>query len=172
MTVVAGSCDKSGEGWEGKTGRGDVMGSCLKALDLFGGRDRVVNRMTSAVRDKLKDGCSHTYEELEKHFNLRRGVLEQIKNGQKKLNVDLFERLRGALGLSSIYDVLGPPDFNGDGCMLRSWEAQRKLSPMHVVAPERGQGGNGMHDERLSLAFYVTLRAIGELHKVGRRRRL
>lgn len=142
------------------------------ALSLFGGRDKIIDRMTKTVCERLKPNnpCKYKPSQLEKYLNLPPRLLEQIKQGQNTVDVELFEKLKGPLGLCSIYEILGSPDFKSDEALRGHWEKERKTDPMHVVAREGGQAQGEIPDEPISLEFYVTLRAIGELHKTKPRR--
>ena len=137
------------------------------ALCLFGGRNAVIDRMTETVCEKLNgnDHRKYTNKEIEKYLNLPCGLLIQIKQKQKRVDIDLFEKLEGPLDLSSIYDILGEPDFNTNGTSRQEWEEERKKSPMYVVAHGGGQPHRKMPKEPIRLESYVTLRAIGELHR-------
>ena len=135
------------------------------ALSLFGGRNAVIDRITETVCEKLQgnDHCEYTNKEIEKYLNLRRGLLKQIKQKQKKADIDLFEKLEGPLDLPSIYDILGAPDFNRPS--RREWREEHGRSPMYVVARGGGRHRGVIPEKPIKLELYVKLRAIGELHR-------
>lgn len=135
------------------------------ALFVFGGRRAVIDRITESVCEKLKSNVHRKYtnKAIEKYLNLPCGLLRQIKQKQKRVDIDLFEKLEGPLDLPSIYDILGAPDFNTNGSSRQEWEEERKKSPMYVVAHGGGRPHRKMPKKPIMLESYVLLRAIGEL---------
>jgi hypothetical protein len=95
--------------------------------------------------------------------------LNNIKQGQKKVDIDLFEKLEGPLDLPSICDILDKPDFKTAESSPREWKKEQRKSPMYLVAHSGGQVGKKIPKRPIKLETYVTLRAIGELHRTNQK---
>ena len=132
-----------------------------EALDLFGGRAAVLQRMTASVRGKLMAISERRRVKLMGGLGLSRDTLKAILEEDKPVDIELFNTLEGPLGLSIHNDALGDPKFrNAD---RGYWENQRMhRRPLFVVACGGGMGE--IPDDPIDLRSYVTLRAICEFH--------
>ncbi len=129
----------------------------MNALELFGGRQRVVVAMTAAVKEGLGRFRLQEIPLIEHELGLSPETLTGIYAGKAQVSYDLFERICGSLSIS-IHQILGKPNFEGDA--YDRWKREYVESPMFVA----GMLGDGnASDAILPFETYVVLRSIEEL---------
>lgn len=124
-----------------------------QALDLFGGREKVLKRMRQRVRDALSSKAREVQEDFLREMELTpsKGVRQIAEMGYKAL------RPAAAYLDVNLTEELGSPQFRG-GNNKGYWDAQMRQRPMMMSGtPPRNRNRD---TER---RFYLKNRAIGEL---------
>jgi len=134
----------------------------VEALGLFGGREAVVDRMTSKFTEGLRN---LQYWEIELwQDSLALGIcLFDFASGDQppdKVDFETFSKLSGPLGLSTA-EILGPAKFSDESKPW--WERQVKERPLYVAGC-LGRTGTAPAPAVLEdIDAYVLFRAIQEL---------
>lgn len=132
----------------------------MLALDLFGGKDKVVDQMTSLVQSALKKrhmSGNTDFDRFERFLSVQSGTLGDILWNKKRLNIDLFEKIGNTFGLS-VFEAFGPP--NWDKKTQTLWKKESKKKP---IAAAGFAGSGNINDVEIPLRMYVTFKAIHEL---------
>ena len=140
-------------------------------LDLYGGKDAVLERMGEEFKrglltkiGEIQRECSKPYSEEEvlklisKKLSLRPGILEGILNGTKQVDYNLFDGLEFSFDLS-INRVLGKPSLPCSNEEKQYWLDEPKRVPMSNMPP-------GM-DNFNRYWLYFNLSAISRLRKLS-----
>ena len=145
----------------------------MKALSLFfpkegvNPREQALRHAAARVREVLSKAPKQLLDYLMHEFDLTEDKLAGLKKKNGPIDFELFDGIKGALGLSW-RDVLGKPDLSNGA--REHWEQQCQESPMFFAAPIMDVEGDServaLSDEErkeLELELYVRLRAVDEL---------
>jgi len=122
------------------------------ALDLYGRKKVVLERMGSLIKSKLEGKIVKERRKFSQYSMIPFETLTQIAKGKYSLvNKEIFEKLEGFLDLN-IWDILGKLDLS-DPKIRDYWKNQMTTNPMS--AP---YGDN----EDKNIVIYVNARAAGE----------
>lgn len=124
------------------------MNERMKASDLYGGRDRLIILMTSAVKEALAAMSEDSRKEIENNLPISFDVIPGILSGNKQITYDLFVWFVGCLDLRT-WDILGKPVFTEE--IQKMWESEMIRYPMVSSGPP------------ITLNMYVHCRLIQEL---------
>lgn len=135
------------------------------ALDLYGGRGKVLERLDRLIRLKLEEKQSNFKKMILESF-MKEDYYDKVKSwidGKTKVDRDVFLIFKPCLRLR-LGDALGKPYFANEE-IRNYWMAQKKNNPIRIVSPERlpvdpFEGEKGLED-------YVALKAIGEFYKAA-----
>jgi len=119
----------------------------MEALDLFGGKDLILNGMEVLIAEKMKEMDTEELQSLKDMFGLDFFDIPHMTYNK-------FSELSGILNIS-ILKILGKPTFSTPK-IQEYWEKQIEESPMLVV---------GHPEQKISFDLYVSLRAIEELNQ-------
>lgn len=131
------------------------------ALDLYGGKKAVLERMELLVRSKLasvsKSYKKDIYNELQAE-----GDFETIRilDGKKKVDFRTFDMLKDSYLEMNIGDVLGKADLS-DSVIREYWTIQTKRNPMLISANKPDIDEKTL--EEYVINSYVEKIAISEL---------
>jgi hypothetical protein len=105
----------------------------LKASDLYGGRDKVMQAMREAVRNGLSKVSPEVLWEIKNYLPVSSSAIDRIINMEDvEVDYDLFSMLHGCCD-SDIWDVVGKPNF--DEMSKALWEAEMVKNPMISTGP-------------------------------------
>ena len=140
------------------------------ALDLYGGKKAVLERMELLVRDKLSsisdEYRNHIYEEIREEKNPDKFI--EILDGKKKVDFRTFDMLKDSYLEMNIDDILGKADL--DPVIRKYWIAQTKINPMLISANKPDIDEKTLED--YVLHSYVQKKAIAELFADNRNKRV
>lgn len=143
-----------------KTGKDLNKKTKVSACELFGGRDAILRRMTKLVRNNLLKNSMEFIVGLEKDLSLPSGSLNDIATRGEIVDLDLFERLSGPLGIL-FHEALGSPVF--DGQERDYWENEHINQPLLIASALGGTLMGHKEITSVELEFYVGLRVLSEL---------
>lgn len=135
----------------------------LSALFVFGGLNKVFRELKRIIRERLEG--RNDLDGLEQYLELEENTLQEILNGRKDLDKNIFLALKSPLKLS-LYEALGEPERLNDPKVKEYWEEELKSKPMRLVAYAGIPSGSSIPQNPIDLNMYVTLRAIGEFYRL------
>lgn len=133
------------------------------ALFLFGGSEKVFNNLTKMIRSRLKDRAN--LDVLEDYLGLEKNKLQEILDGRKEADKNVFLALKSTLKLS-LQEVFGEPEQLNNPRVREYWQEKCKTKPMRLVACTGVPSGSSIPKNPIDLKMYVTLRAIGEFYRL------
>ena len=131
----------------------------MRAVDLFGGENKIEEQIAGLVRKKLRKLKGSTRELLEEALYLKKGTLCELDINGDKIDISLFEVIGATLGISA-FQAFGKPKWDGDIAKKRFWKKEWKKKPMYRAA---FCGTGRVSGSRIPLDMYVTFRAIQEM---------
>ena len=126
----------------------------MNALDLYGGKRAVVQKMGGLLFDKLRPATLRDIETWQSIMGITIDLVKfqpMIGNG---VDFRTFYLLSGALGYK-VEDVLTEPDLS-DEKTRAEWQKISEYIPLQVP---------GLPDHEVPLELYVFLRAVEELRE-------
>lgn len=144
----------------------DTLVEERSALDLYGGREEVIERMNSLTRQKLRlvseDYRKYIYAELQEDKGSERFI--EFLDGKRRIDFEIFDMFKDSYLDMDINEILGKPDLS-DPSVRGYWKHQMRINPMlisgHKSADVRRESPKDLAESELR--FYVKLRAISEL---------
>ena len=134
----------------------------MRACDLFGGREVIIQRMTSRIQEWLRKISVADWVMLEDELNLPQGTFEGILLKDQPVDPQIYFKIKEISGIS-ISECLGKPNF--DKVQLEEWEKQSTGRPMMLVAAlSLGTSDVKKRADVIDLQLYVMLRSIVELN--------
>ena len=109
------------------------MGKGNSALDLYGGKEAVIGRMASLIKEQIEK-YPGGLDEISDESGVPVETLKLIQEGRghEVVNYRLFEDLAHSVLDLSVHDALGEPDLS-DPKVRKYWEKEMKTSPMLLV---------------------------------------
>jgi hypothetical protein len=129
-----------------------------KAIDLFGGEDLAIQKMTSELSGKLAEKAVGELHQMESVYRLEKNTLVNIATGEADVQYPLFEAVAPSVGLT-IWQILGTPKMDRESHQY--WRAQMQSAPLEFA----GGMTNIIPDD--DVETYVISRAIEELNAGG-----
>jgi len=130
----------------------------MEALELFGGKDRVMNRMNRVVCRKAMKTDERTAAILEEAFFLKRGAIKRLRANRKKADIYLFDKISCPLGIT-LTEAIGKPNLKSKA-VRRWWEEHKR---QNWIAKKKKTVSALSPDLDIPLEIYVTLKAAEEL---------
>lgn len=139
------------------------------ALDLYGGKDKVTERVSDLIREGLIKKLGGMTERGRKAYigylvsceRISEQRINEFMIGEIKADYKTFLIFKSSLRLS-LEDALGEPDLS-DTEIREYWENQRHTKPMRIIAGH----GDKIPEDPIDIKSYVCLRAIGEIYRLA-----
>jgi len=145
----------------------------LRALDLFGGKEKITKNMGRAIREALfrtEDSFINVLRMIQNRGIDMETILKIVKEEwQDVITFGLFQKLEGPLRLS-IHKILGPPNLD-DPLVMKAWENERVHNKRMLLAgmlakkdeQTKEKNGKNKRNDGVPIKLYVMLRAVEEL---------
>ena len=136
-------------------------------LDLFGGKEAVLERVDWLIRLKLREKPNELkkmiLEDLMKSGSLSYEKVTEYLTGKIKVNRDIFLVFKPYLHLC-LGDALGKPYFASEE-IRNYWANQKKEKPMRM--PVCGHLPENPFEGEKGLELYVEFRAVGKFYRAA-----
>ncbi len=130
----------------------------MQAIDLFGGREVVINRMSDVLRKKVKKLPPAEAAILEEAFRLKKNTIRKLKQKDAKSDMELFDRLSVPLRIP-LQKAFGDPQW--DENTKKAWEQHKQQNWVSTRRTSRP----GLPSPDISVETYVVLKAASELRQ-------
>lgn len=130
----------------------------MEANSLFGGRRKIVDKMTKTVCERLNNMSDEDIVSLEEDLLLRRGTINALRKKRQKVSMSLFDHFSCSLRLS-LCEVFEPPQW-ASYAIRRNWEMHKRRN---WFAKELSFPAKATFD--IPLETYVTLKAAAEMRE-------